>query len=364
MSGAFTDRTGIAWTKAQPNISTSVFFWNWIHYVNDHAGLVWIAYGTDKSQTGTTPPSLWFDWNPLTQPTPPWSDNSWVVFEAENADPLLNNGGTMPWQCKLQITEATGFDDCNVADINYTYEGSTYMVAGRWSAMGGWNATTLDFSPASGEEASYNIRLWGGDTNGRDENFYLEIVGDDDSIFWLGNAYDAVGYPDYAWQSRGGYMGMVQRRSSAITYPFFATAGILGDYGYGAGDTAYNSRNAGNVYYVWRPGGDWSWSSYSVWKDKTRITSHRLDTWDGWELAEVQTFTPSGESAILEILLAQWQAPKYAIIGELRFVGTCGYDWGFHEVRGTDPQYMQFCWDVASFGGIVMRWPVGIVPGW
>jgi len=342
------------------NRSAAAFFWNWLKYIDSHSGLVWKGYGTGKSQSGVTPPAGWLSWNPASVDPVPWGDNSWVVFEAENADPLLNGGGGMPWQCKLQTTLATAFDDCNAADIDYGKEGSTYAVCGRVCATGGWNETTLDFTPIGGEEGSDNHLWWGGDSSsGLNEYFNLEIVGDDDTIVWNGAGYDTPGYPEQtAWQNRNGYLGMIQRRSSVITYPFYYQCGRLGDISYGAGEREWNRKNEA---WYW----DAPWPSYSLWKDGTKVTTHWQDTWDGTTLTHISRHVESGEDVILSCLLAQWQAPsKFAIIGEYRLLGAVGFDWGYHEVRGTDPQWFQFCYDPAAEGGMAMRWPVGEIPIW
>lgn len=359
MSGLFTHRVNRYWDKSQANISAAVFFWEWLNYIDDHVGMTWIAYGTGKTQTGTTPPAGWISWDPTVDAVP-WGDNSWVVFEATNADPQLDGGGGMPWQMKLQVTHATGFDDCNVADTDYGLEAKTYIVGGRVCPVGGWDSTPLDFNPAGGEEASDNFYIYGYTSGGYGQNEYfnLEIVGDDDTIFWIGSAHD--GSTDQRTQSRGGYVGMIQRRSSSITYPFYYTAGHIADYASGSINRKTSVTNANWLY-----GDDYHWPNYSLWKDKTKVSNHSYDTWENSNFNKIQTHVESGNSVILSCGLAQWEAPqKYAIIGEFRLIGACGTDWGEHEVRGTDPQYMSFCYMPSPDVGMAMRWPVGEVPIW
>jgi len=102
MSGTFQYRVNKYWNASTLSIAPAVFFWEWLNFIGDHSGLAWVGYGTGKTQSGTTPPAAWLDWDPTTTPTPPIGDNSWVVFEAENADPLLDGGGLKPWQAKMQ----------------------------------------------------------------------------------------------------------------------------------------------------------------------------------------------------------------------------------------------------------------------
>ena len=358
MSGIFTSRTSIVWDIAiQADVSAAVFFYEWMHFVNDHLGLVWIGYGTDKVQTGTTVPAAWLSWDKASPV--PWGDNSWFVFEAKNASEVLDASGSMPWQCKLQYTGVTAFDDCNVADVDYTKEGSTYAVNGRVSCMGGWNATLLDFVPAGGEDISDNNCWWGGTSAaGKHEIFNLEIIGDDDTIVWNGGG----GVPPYTSKLRGGYLGMLNRRSPSITYPFFHMAGNLGDISTTGGQYYQNHKDWNGQ---WAHNVNVPWPNYSLWKDGTKITTHHQDTWYSPILPKISRQVESGEDVLLAMLVAQWQSPnKYAILGELRHLAVVGTDWGYHEVRGTDPQWLQFCILSSTVGGVAMRWTVGEVPIW
>jgi hypothetical protein len=362
MSGSMNFGMSIYWDRnIRSGVSAAAFFWEWMKFIHSHGGMTWKGYGSGKSQSGTEPPAAWLNWDPAVS-APPWGDNSWIVWGADNADSRLTGEGNMPWQCKLQYTGSTAFDDCNVADVDYTKEGDLYAVIGRVSCMGGWNQTTLDFSPTGGEAASDNNRWWGGTAaTGQNEFFNLEIVGDDDTIFWNGCGYDSPIYPEIAWQNRGGYLGMLQRRSPDITYPFFHKVGRLGDIGYGAGEQSYNTRNT----YEWSPGDAIDWPSYSLWMDGTSVTAHMQDTWDGTTLSYISRHIESGEDLVLNMLVAQWQTPaRYAVLGEYRLIGAVGYDWGFHEVRGTTPPWFQFCYDPASYGGVAMRWKPGETPIW
>lgn len=363
MSGIFTHRVNRTWDRSQTNITAAVFFWDWINYIDDHAGMTWIAYGTGKTQTGTTPPSSWLNWDTVNDPVP-WGDNSWVVFEASNADPLLDGGGGMPWQMKLQVTLATAFDDCNVADTDYDFEGRAHSVAGRVCPVGGWDSTPLDFNPVSGEEISTNFLMYGYPPSTStfytsNENYYLDIIGDDDTIFWTGAAFETPA--NSADRSRGGYVGMIQRRSSAVTYPFYFTTGALFDINAGQ-NTNIKSTSTLSQWEHGPNGADWP--DYSLWLDKTKVSEHAYDTWERSLHAKLQTHVESGDSILYSILLCQWENPlKYAILGDLRLIHSCGNDWAWHEIRGTDPQYRNFIYGNTA-GGIAERWPVGVAPIW
>lgn len=357
MSGTFQYRVNRVWPKSQANISAAVFFWELLKFVEAHSGLDFVAYGTGKVQTGTTPPVGWTGWDPAVGAVP-WGDNSWFVFQATNADALLNGGGLNPWQCKAQVTLATGFDDCNVANTAYGQEGQTYICCLRSSALAGWNGTTLDF-PATADENRAAFQ-------GQDENFNVDFVGDDDTILWRGCAYD-IGDDKYV-QSRMGYVGMLQRRGTTITQPFFSMIGRLFD-GASTLENATVQRFTSTytgfmVYNTVLP-----YPCYSLWKDgTTRVQgtqTHKADPWHLNSLNKFRFWKPTTEDLFPQILLAQYSgALYYAILGEFRFLWSCGTDKGEGLVIGTDPQYLQVCNDSTAQGGILMKWPAGVSPVW
>lgn len=357
MSGTFQSRVNRLWAKDQPNISAAVFFWEHLKFIDAHAGMSFVGYGTGKVQTGTTPPAAWLNWNPLVDAVP-WSDNSWFVYNADNADALLNGGGLNQWQVKVQVTLATGFDDCNVADVDYGQETQTYVCCLRCSINAGWNGTSLDF-PA---DADLNRAAY----QGQDELFNVDYCGDDDTIYWRGSAFD-VGDNKYN-QSRGGYIGMLQRRSAVIDEPFFSMIGKMSDLGANVGVSQILGKVTGNSYYVFGYGYSVGWPSYSLWHDGTRIQGidvHRLDPWTLVSLNNLRHWRPTGEDIFPAMLVAQWTTPeKYAIIGELRFMYACGSDKGEGQIIGSDPQWIQICAQCTTYGGVVMRWPAGVVPVW
>jgi len=362
MSGTFTHRVNRGWAKTFPNITAAVFFWEFLKYFDSHAGFVFVGYGTGKTALGTEPPLSWKNWDPTASGTPPMGDNSWFVVEAENSDALLDGGGSNPWQIKLQMTLSTGFDDCNVADVDYGYEGGTYRVCIRSNAMGGWSNTSLNFEPTGGEESSDNYgMMWG-----QDENYYLDIIGDDDTIFWKGSCFDTT---EYLQQSRGGYVGMLRRRSSSIANPFFMKIGQVQDSGSGANNLALNGRNTTNANFEWAADGYWNygvrWSSYSVWSDGARVTSHHQDCWDIDSLPDVTWDPANSEDIVPAMLVSQEQLPdKHAVIGEYRLIGATFTRYSQHTVFGTSLEWIEICYQPETYGGIAMRWPVGVVPIW
>lgn len=372
MSGTFTHRVNRLWdATVKSDTSVAAFFWEWLKYVQDHIGLSFVGYGTGKTPSGTTPPASWIDNYDPEVDSIPYGDNSWFVFEADNADVLLNGGGSDPWQCKIQMTTTTGFDDCNVADEDYDQETQTWCVCFRASAASGWdNVTTLDFVPAGGEEVSNNVRAM----NGQNVNFILDIVGDDDTLFWDGACF--TGALDNAdVRSRGGYLGMLVRRSSVIDYPFLMTIGRMHDGVAGANDAAIN-RCGNSANYQWAKvvgttvltPGYCRWPTYSLWKDKTKIEGnavHAHDCWYGEDLYRITPDPATGDIVIPACLASQWLAPnKYAILGEFRLIGATAYEFDHGTVVGTNSDWRQFCYSAVTESGMLMKWPSGVSALW
>jgi len=358
MSGSFFGYTSRYWDATlRANMSPAVFFLEWMLAVDSHVGLKWDGYGTGKSQLGVAPPIAWLTWNPALS-DPPWADNSWVVFTATNASPALDGSGGQAWQCKLQVTLSTGFDDCNVADTDYGKEATTYIVCGRVSARGGWSSVTLDFTHA----ASNNYTWFGGtDASGKNPSFYLNVIGDDDTLAWDGAAFSSPA--DIQDRTRGGYLGMLRRRTDAITYPFLYSVGRIANIATmaGGGERGVCGRNRGSAdAFQWTENLAPAWPSYSLFSDGTAVTTHRHDTC--YNYLWFTAFIPTGEDILYAIPIAQYQAPNsYGIIGEMRFIAVCSPTWAYHEVRGVDPQWTEIA---AQNRGIAMRWPTGVVPVW
>ncbi len=361
MSGVLRSRVNRYWNRSiQTDFTTAIFFWEWINFLYDHTTVTWIGYGTGKSQTGVTPPDSWRLWDTENDAVP-FNDNSWIVFEMTNASELLDGSSSFPWQAKIQFTSSTGFDDCNVADTDYDYETETYMVAMRASAMGGWvGASTCDFIPSGGEDASNNLNIY----QGQELDLHLDIIGDDDVIFWKGSAENNVG--DLLDQSRGGYLGMIQRRNSDITYPFIFMAGRISDYapsitiGYNATNRKYTSGNWYNDYATL------AWPNYSLWHDGTQVNTLRADTLSSYTLMLITPDPVTGEDILPYIMVAQWESPnKYAIIGEFLMIVSTNAEREQHVVLGSNTmKWIEICYDTTMRGGVAMRWPLATTPIW
>ena len=370
MSGTFQHRVNRLWDSGlQADMAVPAFFWEWLNFVNNHTGLAFVGYGTGKTQSGTTPPAGWFSFDPAVDSNP-YGDNSWFVFEAVNADNLLNGGGSNPWQAKIQMTTTTGFDDCNVADTDYGQEAQTWCVCCRCSAAAGWNGTSLDFAPTGGEDASNNARMM----NGQSVNYILDIVGDDDTLFWDGACFSgAISNADA--RSRGGYLGMVNRQSSSIAYPFLSSIGRMHDGGQAIEDAAINRCNNDPDAQWIKPTGTTDlipgylrWPSYSLWSDGTKVEGSNIHAHDCWHPSDMVHMTPdpaTGKEFIPACLVSQWEPPnKYAIMGEFRLIGSAGYNYDHGVVIGALGDWRQFCYNAVSDSGMFMKWPAGVVPVW
>jgi hypothetical protein len=360
MSGTFTSRVNRYWDKSQSNFSAAAFFWEWLSFINSLPNVTWKGYGTGKSQTGVTPPSAWLNWDPTSDPIP-WSDNSWFVFEQTLASRFLDEGGFDPWQAKLQVCMSAGFDDCNVADTDYDYEGQTYSVFLRTCPTGGWDSTALDFTPGTSEVPSNNFSIF----RATNDFYYLDLVGDNDSIFWKGSAFSLLANAkSYA---RGGYLGIINPRSGSISYPFFLSAGEMRDIPISTGTAAVNTKNTGVSGSQWSSTGSvMQWPSYSLWKDKTKVSTHIHDPWDSNTIGLMTPHPANAEDIVFRIQIAQAEADlKYSIIGEYRLIASTGYDFAHHETfpAGTD-DWIEICASSATYGGIAMEWPAGTSPDW
>lgn len=356
MSGTLQSRVNRYWDRSiQANFTAAIFFWEWLNFLNDHPNITWIGYGTGKSQTGVTPPDAWILWDTVNDAVP-FSDNSWVVFEMTDASELLNGSGSFPWQAKIQVSLATAFDDCNVADIDYDYEAQTYIVAMRTSAMGGWvGASTCDFVPSGGEDISNNLTIY----QGQDLDLHLDIIGDDDVIFWKGSA-ENLSPIDLLDQSRSGYLGMIQRRNSDITYPFLFMAGKIFDGSGSTGNAAINYKYTnGGWYGVY-------WPSYTLWLDGTQVNSLYMDTVNSYTLLLITPDPVTGEDVLPYIMMAQWESPnRYAIIGELLMVVSTNTERAQHTVFGSSTvKWIEICYDTELRAGVAMRWPLATTPIW
>lgn len=369
MSGSIQYRVNRTWdSTTNPTAAAARFFWDWLHFINDHTGLTIVEVGTGTTSHGTSVPSEWLSWNGSDDPTTlvpiALDSNSWIVFRAVNADPLLNGGGTMPWEAKLQMTMGTAYDD--PSGVNYGLDGQTHQVILRASAAGGWSGTpTWDF--AAGQEASEDIRVFGytGSQAGKDYN--LDIVSDDDTIWWRGAAGD---FPTDTKEdrARGGYLGMIARRNSDISYPFFAMANPLNDeINNQSIDTRVWSRHSASTEYgVWNyKYGNLVAYTYTVGHDGTRVTTHRVDPWHINAITYMNPYHYSNDIVVPRMLLLEYGSPTYyGIVGELRGLVVTPSTIGFSVVFGDGSDLLQSGAYPASYGGVGMPWPASISPVW
>jgi len=364
MSGTMQYRVNRVWDSTiQPNVSPARFLWEWLNFINDHPGLTVVECGTGTTSHGSSIPVEWLSWDGVADPSTlsptPFLPNSWVVFRAVNADALLDGGGGMPWEAKVQGTwGGTNYDDPSVTD--YGQDGNADRVVLRSSPAGGWTgASVFDFSPNTGEAVSQDMAIY----SGADKDFWLDLVGDDDTLFWKGAAGD---WPtdDPKARSRGGYLGMFQRRSPAIKWPFWMTAGQILDATAG-GSYPVNSKRTTNGYYVWAPNYSWNWPSFSLGRDDTAVQGHRCDTWSYVVINAMNPCIYTGEDVLPAILIRENATPDYYdVLGELRFLVTVKNAYGQNTVLGSNGDLIQICVDHASYGGIAMPWPSGVIPSW
>ena len=116
MTGALRYRVNREWDNSIfSGISPFRFFWEWLHFIEDHSGYEIVEVGTGASSHGTQIPSEWLLWDGTSSPhllSPiPLTDNSWIVFRSLFSDSLLNGGGTMMWEAKMQVTGGTSYAD-------------------------------------------------------------------------------------------------------------------------------------------------------------------------------------------------------------------------------------------------------------
>lgn len=370
MSGTLKHRVNRGWdSTTQAGVAAARFFWDWLHFINIHTGLAVVEVGTGTTSHGTTIPTEWLGWNGVDNPTTlspiPLDSNSWIVFRAIYADPLLNGGGTMQWEAKLQMTMGTAYDD--PSGIDYGLDGQTHNVVLRACPAGGWTGSgTWDFIPAM-SQPSQDFRLFGYTSSQADKDYVLDIVGDDDTIWWRGAAADFTG-DSKEDRVRGGYLGMINRRNADITWPFFVMAGPLCDLSSSrTTDGMIFSRHSefteyGLFNYEF---GNLRWRTYSLGFDNIKVGTHRVDVWHLNTLSYMTPYHFTDEGIYPRMLLLQYEQPNhFAIIGEFRGYVVTPTSIGFSVVFGDTLEYIQIGAYPATYGGFAMPWPTGISPIW
>ena len=65
------------------------------------------------------------------------------------------------------------------------------------------------------------------------------------------------------------------------------------------------------------------------------------------------------------MLAAQYESPAaFGVLGEYRLLGAVGTGHGEGALLGSTSEWLQFCKDSTTHGGIAMRWPAGTNPDW
>lgn len=373
MSGALRYRVNRRWIPSIfANVSPARFFWEWLHFINDHTGLTVIEVGTGTTSHGTSIPASWLSWDATVSPTtltPAMDSNSWIVFEAVNADPLLNGGGTTPWQAKIQMSLSSGYAD--PSGTNYGMNGNVGQVALRASATGGWvGSSTWDFSPGYGT-ASGDMKMFGSlTTSYLDYDYYLDIVGDDDTLWWRGCSMTYVTNGTPRQRPRGGCMGMINRYNSSIAYPFFVYVTPINTNNRASNTDRWAFTRIESLLYKYsifdiydaNVGG----YTYSLGYDGSRVSSHRSENWKKFMVRKIWKSHFSNKLIMLSTLIRQYASPDYYdIYGTLRGYLSVPPVIGTSTLLGSNLEYIQICCeDDLNDGGVLMPWEPGVIPIW
>lgn len=363
MSGTMQYRLNKSWFDSiQQSYGAMKLFAEILAFFDDHPEFDIISYGTAKVETGTTTPTTWKTWADTDgSGVCPFADNSWFVVEAQKASADLSGGGSRKWQAKFQVTRSTGYDDCNVADVEYGTgtEGETYSCYVRFSPDGGWvGSGTLDFVAVT---ASDNMRVGDYDYLTGRCNHLIHLMGDDDTVIWVaqGCRYNVV-LPDYAFQ-KFGYLGEMSRRSSEHTKPELAI--IAGLHPYGSDHDLKKGSNEKTTAIFNNPAYDGTTvPSFSLAADGTEVTQHAF-----WCLANgLSTINDllwngaadpwSSEAEFLSIMVRQDHEEHNSILGQLRLIKSAGEYITEGNLWG-DGLNLAVGADTATRGGLAVPWP-------
>ena len=231
--------------------------------------------------------------------------------------------------------------------------------------MGGWvGSPTFDFAPSGGEDQSPDFLV----QYNADSDFYLDIVGDDDTIVWRTAGIADISVSDPYARVRGGYCGMINRQSPNITYPFIFMAGACADAGAGSTYNALAGKDTGSASYNFQRYTTYNtmrWPSYSLWKDGSAVVAHRMEPYYRDSINRMRLYHYTNEDLLPAIRLGQWESPDhFAIIGEFRMYVAVGSDKGEGQLHGNNNEWLQFCYQSTTHGGVSMRWPQGVTPLW
>jgi hypothetical protein len=364
MSGDYITKENIIWLNAtQANVAPFRFFQKWVQYINSKPNFTVLGYGTGASQTGTTLPSSWLLWDGVT--APPFSDQDWFVFRADKASTLLNGNGNYQWEAKIQVANTNGvaLADCSGSPYGLTDD---QTVAIRCAPHGGWAGPgTLDFVPTDGSDISNNYAMYYED--GLD--FYLHILGDDDTIRWAGIA----GPLDYDFE-RGGSIGMVNPRDSETGDPFVMIVGRVCVTAPSTGRLAKFAKGPSTSDHFYtqtsRSAPALGWPAFMLDKDGlTGKTAYKIcQLGDDWARnCGKYRYTTPNKDLLWQMRIGIWEAPdSYQIVGGLRYISAINGSRAEGVVFGANADQIQLSnsTDAASHGGIAVKWPAGVAPAW
>lgn len=360
MSGDMQFRENRSWVNStQDRKGIHRLFAEFLAYFANHQEFDIISYGTAKVETGTSVPASWLAWaNTDGSGVPPMADNSWFVAQAQKASATLNGDGSRPWEAKFQFTDITGFDDCNVADVDYSGEGNVQRMYVRFSPDGGWvGSGTLDFVAVT---ASVNLQVADFTRVTGQLDFQIHFIGDDDTIIWVAQAAQSVaGFPIYANQKLG-YLGEIVRRYSNHLKPELAIIADMrwtGGWALKKGSNEYNTAIFNNPRYN---GSDVP--SFSLGADGTEVTRHMC--WCGannlaadydllWN-GSADHWT--GDAEFLAIKVRQNHEEHNSLLGQLRLIQAAanyvseGNLWG-------DGTRLSCGAETSIRGGLAVPWP-------
>jgi hypothetical protein len=356
MSGYIQYRVNRSWVdSSQTGVACFRVFWELLNFINDYFGYEFIAYGNETSQLGTTPPDSWFEWDD----PPNYIDNNWFVFEAKNASALLNDDGTRPWQCKVQVYNSSsagaGFNEPSGTD--YGYKGEYQLICFRFSPDGDWSAGSKDFVPSSGADFSQNYCIY----RGSSVDFGIHFIGDNDTIWFIGDIGSYIG----TWShTRGCYVGELVRRNSSHTKPELFMTGRIANNAIGTGlDAVIGRQSATNRAFGINQ--NTPWPSFSLAQDDlNEVTTHILGGLSSTFQKDLPLDPWSGNVELVSMMVRQeYSTINFSILGDLRFLRTCSDDYSGGTVL-PDGNWIQIAEGYGTYGGIVMPWPNGVTPAW
>lgn len=363
MSGNLEFRVNRSWyASIQANVSPYRLLAEILAFFDDHPNYSIISYGTGKVETGVITPTTWKAWAESDgSGVCPFGDNSWFVVEAQKASASLNGDGSRKWQAKFQCTTVTGFDDCNVADVEHGAgtEGNDWSLYVRFSPDGGWvGAGTLDFVAVT---ASDNMLVIDDYASGRHCDWAIHLIGDDDTVIWVANGVEpGQVIPNYNNQ-KFGYLGEVVRRNSGQTKPELAIVSYLHYYGSGW-DLGKGYNEVATIIFNSQTYGGTTVPSFSLAADGSGVTRHNF--WSDKDTGGANTdllFNGAsdpwtGEDEFMGIVAKQDETSHRSILGQLRLIEAAGN----HIVEGQlfgDGTRLSVGKNTATQGGLAVPWP-------